>query len=254
MTNIYHITYYTYDNSIYIFFQGCNFKCKGCILKQLIWDCHLNDETQHTLQAIKDLRRLSLSEFKDIIKGVDVREAILGGGEPTIDKELPNIINMLNALGVKTRLLTNGYVVNEDFIKKLEEAGLSSICVSIKSYDDNIHQFYTGRSNEPVLNNFKILNKSWIELTAESILIPGLIEDDEIERIAKFIASINPSIPYRIDAFIPIDNAPWRAPSLEEMIKALKIAKRYLKKVHYIYSKTKIEGKVINIYPKNKVE
>ncbi|MBS7655585.1 radical SAM protein [Candidatus Bathyarchaeota archaeon] len=252
MTSIYHITYYTYDNSIYIFFQGCNFQCKGCILKQLIWDCHLNNENQHALQAVKDLRKLSLSEFKDIIKGFDVKKAILGGGEPTIDKELPDIINVLNALGVKTRLLTNGYLINEDFIKKLEEAGLSSICISIKAYDDDIHQFYTGKSNKPVLNNFKILDKSQIELMAESVLIPELIEYNEIKRIAKFIAGIRSSIPYRIDAFIPINDASWRAPSLEEVIKASKIAKRYLKKVHYIYNKTKIKGEVINIYPKIK--
>ncbi|MGB9659010.1 MAG: radical SAM protein [Nitrososphaerales archaeon] len=250
MTNIYHIAHHTHDNSIYVFFQGCNFQCKGCILKQLIWDCHLNDEDQHALQAIKDLRRLSLNEFRAIVKEIDVKRAILGGGEPTLDKELLDIISMLTALDVKTHLLTNGYILNENFIKKLEEAGLSSTYVSIKAYDNDIHRFYTGQTNEPVLDNFKLLSKSRIELMAESVLIPGLIEHDEIERIARFIASIDPSIPYRIDGFIPISDTPWRAPSPEEVIKASEIAKRHLENVHYIHSETKTKREVISIYPK----
>ncbi|MEM2955243.1 MAG: radical SAM protein [Nitrososphaerales archaeon] len=252
MTNIYHITHHAHDNSIYVFFQGCNFQCKGCILKQLIWDCHLKDNIQRELQAINDLRKLSLDGFKIIVKGLNVKRAVLGGGEPTLDKELPDIISMLNALDVKTHLLTNGYILDKKFIEKLEKAGLSSTYVSIKAYDNDTHRFYTGQTNEPVLDNFKLLSKSRIELMAESVLIPGLIEQDEIERIARFIASIDPSIPYRIDGFIPIHDAPWKASSQEEVIEASKIAKKHLKNVHYMHSKIKVKGDVINIYPKMK--
>ncbi|MCP8321402.1 MAG: radical SAM protein, partial [archaeon] len=183
---------------------------------------------------------------------IDVKRAVLGGGEPTLDKELLDIIGMLNALNVKTHLLTNGYILNGKIIEKMEEAGLSSIYVSIKAYDDNTHWFYTGQTNRPVLDNFKLLSKSRIELMAESVLIPGLIEQDEIRRIARFIASIDPSILYRIDGFIPIHDAPWRAPSPDEVIEASKIAKRHLENVFYIHKETKTKGEVINIYPKIK--
>lgn len=137
-----------------------------------------------------------------------MKRAVLGGGEPTLDKELLDIIGMLDALDVKIHLLTNGYILNEKFIEKLEEVGLSSTYVSIKAYNDDVHRFYTGQTNRPVLDNFKLLSKSRIKLMAESVLIPRLIEQDEIERIARFIASIDPSIQYRIDGFIPIHDAP----------------------------------------------
>jgi pyruvate-formate lyase-activating enzyme len=218
----------------------------------LVWDCHLKDDDQHALQAIKDFRRLSLSEFRTMIKEINVKRAVLGGGEPTIDKELPDIIGMLNTLDVQTHLLTNGYILNEKFIEKLEEVGLLSTYVSIKAYDDDTHRFYTGQTNRPVLDNFKLLSKSRIKLMAESIFIPGLIEYNEIERIARFIASVDPSISYRIDGFIPINDTPWRAPSPEEMIKASEIAKRHLENVHYIHSETKIKREVVDIYPKIK--
>ncbi|MBE0512958.1 radical SAM protein [Candidatus Bathyarchaeota archaeon] len=249
MTNIYHIVRYTYDNSIYVHFQGCNFRCKGCLLKQTIWDCHLTDDVQRRLQAIKDFRQLSLSEFKTVVKKLNVKIAILGGGEPTLDEELPDVIDLLNGLDIETRLLTNGHILNEKFIEKLEEVELSNTCISIKAHDDSIHRFYTGQTNKSVLDNFKLLAKSRIKLMVESVLIPGLIEPDEIERIARFIASINPSIPFRIDGFIPIHDVPWRRSSPKEVIRATQIAKRYLENVYYIHSDTEQKGQAINVYP-----
>jgi len=252
MTNIYHIVHFTYDDSLYVFFKGCNFQCKGCILKQSIWDCHISNKEKTLLQAVTRVKPLSLSKFKALIKKLNVEHAVLGGGEPTIDKQLPNIISLLNAFDVESHLLTNGFILNKNFIKNLEKSGLSSIHVSIKAYNDKIHRFYTGQTNKPVLNNFKLLNESKIKLMAESILIPKLIDQNEIEKIAKFIASVNSHIPYRIDGFIPINNASWKAPHPKEVVKASQIAKKYLKNVHFIHNKTKIKGKAINVYPKIK--
>jgi pyruvate-formate lyase-activating enzyme len=141
---------------------------------------------------------------------------------------LPDVIDILTRYGIKTLLTTNGSNLNERIMEKLEEAGLTSVRVSIRAYDENIHKIYTGQTNRQVLNNFKLLAKSQIKLSAESILIPGLVEYDEIERIAKFIADVDPDISYRIDGFVPFHKAPWRSPSLEEVIMAAEIAKRYL--------------------------
>lgn len=250
MTNIYHIARYIYDNSTYVHFQGCNFHCKGCLLKKIIWDCHLSDDVRCHLQSIKNIRRLSLSEFETIIKKLNVDRAVLGGGEPTIDKELLDVIELLNRLHIETHILTNGYILNEELIEKLEKAGISKICVSIKAYDESIHRFYTGQTNRQVLENFMLLNESHIKLTAESVLIPRLIKLDEIERIAQFIASINQKIPFRIDGFTPIQGVPWRSASPKEVIKAVQTAKGYLKNVSCIHSETEQQGEVINVYPK----
>jgi pyruvate-formate lyase-activating enzyme len=250
MTNIYHITHYTYDNSIYVLFQGCNFQCKGCYIKQTKGDYHLPEDIQRHLQTIRNFRRLSLSEFETIVKRLNVKRAILGGEEPTLDEELPDVIDILNRLGIKTLLTTNGHSLNEKLIEELEEVGLSGTRVSIKAYDDNIHRFYTEQTNKSVLDNFNLLSKSRIKLIAESILIPGLIEQSEIERIAIFISSINPAIPYRVDGFVPFLSAPWRSPSPEEVIRAAKIAMRHLWIVYHLHCETGHgERNVVNVYP-----
>lgn len=255
MTNIYNITYYTNDNSVYILFKGCNFNCKGCYIKDTVVDYHLPDDVKRRLQRTGNFKLLSLSQFKDTVEDVlkifDVKEAVLGGEEPTLDAELPYVVNVLTQFGIKTLLTTNGSNLDEKTIEKLEEAGLSSVRVSVKAYDENIHRVYTGQTNKAVLDNFKRFAKSRIKLSAESILIPGLIEYHEIERIAAFIASIDPAIPYRVDGFVPFHNAPWRSPTPEEVVTAANIAKKYLKNVYYLHCKTSGSEKreVINIYP-----
>ena len=64
-------------------------------------------------------------------------------------------------------------------------------------------------SNKQTLINFKNLS-TLVEsrpevpfLIASSLLIPGYIDIEEVDRISKFIAELNPSIPYRLLGFHP---------------------------------------------------
>ncbi len=249
LTRIYHIVRFNNDNSIYMFFRGCNFRCVGCILKLSPWDCHLADDARHQLQRLPRVKTLSLNEMQRIIEPLDIGRAVLGGGEPTIDAQLMDVIKLLESLNVTTVLLTNGYVLNENRIEELKDAKLDEICVSIKALRDTLHIQYTGKSNQRVLKNFGLLNRSGIQIRAESILIPQLIEEDEIKSIASFIASVDSSIPYRIDGYVPVPGAIWRQPFKEEILEAVKEAKKHLKNVSYIYSGTELKGNVLNIYP-----
>jgi len=240
---------FTNDNSIYMFFRGCNFRCVGCILKLSPWDCHLTSDVQHQLQRLTRVETLSLNEIRGIIEPLGIERAVLGGGEPTIDPELMDIIRLLDSLNVATVLLTNGYALNEDRIEDLKDFKLDKICVSIRALRDALHIHYTGKSNKRVLRNFKLLSKSGILMRAESVLIPQLIEQDEIKRIASFVASVDSSIPYRIDGYIPVKEASWRRPFREEILEAVEEAKKHLENVSYIYSGTELKGNALNIYP-----
>jgi pyruvate-formate lyase-activating enzyme len=250
MTRIYNITQYTNDDSIYVLFEGCNFQCKGCYIQETKYDYHLPIDVRNRLKKSKGFGQLSLDEFEIIIKRLRVKRAVLGGGEPTLDPELPAVVELLEGLGVKTLLTTNGHALNEKLIGKLEEAGLSGIRMSIRAFDDAIHRSYTGHTNKLVLKNFRTLAKTRIRLIAESILIPGLVEGNEIEKIAEFVASVNPAIPYRIDGFIPFNDAPWKRPSREEVTKAAQLANKHLWIVCCLHCETGHgEREVINIYP-----
>jgi pyruvate-formate lyase-activating enzyme len=69
-----------------------------------------------------------------------------------------------------------------------------------------------------------------------TILIPGIVDIGEVEKIAKFLSSINPEIRYRIYEFDPkhARQPIARKPSPEEMVKAFEVAKKYLVHVESI--------------------
>jgi len=249
LTRIYHIVHFSDNNSIYIFFRGCNFRCTGCILKSSPWDCHLTDRIRCRLQSLSSVEELSLDSMQRIVEPLCTESAVLGGGEPTTDPQLTDVIRLLRGLKVRTALLTNGYALNENKIEELRDAGLDEVCVSIKAIKDALHIPYTGKSNKRVLRNFKLLSKSGMPIKAESVLIPQLIEQDEIKTIASFIASVDPSIHYRVDAYVPVPGASWRQPSEEEVSQAVEQANEHLENVSYIWKGTELKGNVANVYP-----
>jgi pyruvate formate lyase activating enzyme len=70
-------------------------------------------------------------------------------------------------------------------------------------------------------------------LTATTLLVPGYVESDEVEQIARFIASVNPDIPYSLLAFHPdfqMRDLPVTTRKSAE--KCYTVAKQYMKRVH----------------------
>jgi pyruvate-formate lyase-activating enzyme len=43
------------------------------------------------------------------------------------------------------------------------------------------------------------------------------VDQADVMKVAAFIASINPDIPFRIDAYLPVPRQPWRVPKIEEI-------------------------------------
>jgi pyruvate formate lyase activating enzyme len=110
---------------------------------------------------------------------------------------------------------------------------IDAISVSIKAYTNVIHIDYTGVSNTSVLRNFIRIHKIGIEVDASSVFIPEYIDSDEVEKIAKFIASVDPNIPYHIIGYVPVPGTPWRGPRQEEVKRAAQIARKYLSNVTF---------------------
>ncbi len=89
----------------------------------------------------------------------------------------------------------------------LETGGV--IKVDLKAYDENIHLALTGTTNSRTLENFTRIGRRVGErpevplLVASTLLVPGYLDPDEVSRIARFIASVDPDIPYVLLAFHP---------------------------------------------------
>lgn len=250
-TRVFHIVFFDYELSAYVHFFDCNFRCKGCLRKLSIWDCHLPDEiisrlTLGNFLSLNDLRSILMKMISDY----GMREVVLGGGEPTTDKNLVEIIKMLKRLNLEVVILTNAYKIDGDLMAELIDPRVTVI-VSIKSIDPRKHEEYTGFPLEPVLKNFIGMRNSGVKLVVETIAIPGFNDPCEIGELARFISSVDENIPLLIDSFIPVPGAPWRRTTIDETEEAVRAASTYLKNV---YNRGKaiaegIKGGVHLIYP-----
>lgn len=94
-----------------LFTGGCNFKCPFCHNSPLVLD--FNNLPSYTEDEVFSY----LKKRQGILDGVCV-----SGGEPTLQKDLPEFIEKIKDLGYSVKLDTNG--TNPDLIKLLNENGL----------------------------------------------------------------------------------------------------------------------------------
>jgi pyruvate formate lyase activating enzyme len=86
----------------------------------------------------------------------------------------------------------------------------------IKAFDENLHLALTGATNQRTLANFRAAASRIPErhtprdgreamplVIASTLLVPGYVGAGEVGRIARFIAEIDPTIPYALLGFHP---------------------------------------------------
>jgi len=258
ITRIYHITYYDYDKTAYVQFVGCNFKCLGCIRRRFTWDHHLYEDGDVKGLARSDVKVLTLEEFREIMEGVKekmgLRRVVLGGGEPTADPAFYGVVRVLNNMSSEVVLLTNGFLLDK-FLNSMSKD--FTIELSIKSIHPEKFSIYTKRRKsdlDVVLKNMKLAFQSGFKVFVETILIPSFNEPQDIELLAERVASdLGEDVPMIIDEYVPVPSAPWRRPTLEELLEAKGRSEKYLRKVIVRSSYTmRPLGKVCLIYPKSR--
>ncbi|HEX77821.1 MAG TPA: radical SAM protein [Dehalococcoidia bacterium] len=241
--NVYHITYAPAASSVSLYFWGCNLNCLGCLRKNGIYDCHLEDVQADSVGGsdVETPLLLDLERVMKTLEGLKVETAIFMGGEPSIDPELPQLAQALHRrFACHNILLTNGFMVPD-------LGDIDEVVFSIKAYNDHLHRRYTGQSNREALRNFKTLSRSGVRLRSESVFIPQFIDVEEIEAVARFIASVDKNIPYRIDAYIPVAGGPWRKPLPQEMDLAQRVARKHLTQVSVLKGGERLRFRVVRI-------
>jgi pyruvate formate lyase activating enzyme len=106
---------------------------------------------------------------------------------------------------------TNG-MMNPKYLEKAMNYSLRTggcIKFDLKAWDDELHIALTGISNKNILKNFQRAAERSYERTepplvvASTLLVPGYIDVEQVRKIAHFIASHNPVIPYSLLGFAP---------------------------------------------------
>lgn len=116
--------------------DACNFRCNYCLPDG--YQC--SDKTEPlTLEEIHQLAKTFAAH--------GTRKIRITGGEPTLRKDLPEIIAALKQTpGIETvALTTNGYKINQH-IDSWKAAGLDQLNISIDSLDHRVFQTITGHN------------------------------------------------------------------------------------------------------------
>ncbi|OPX59707.1 MAG: pyruvate formate lyase-activating enzyme 1 [Methanobacterium sp. PtaB.Bin024] len=205
---------------VWITLSGCNFKCKGCF------------------SPVKDIvgKKMGVNELVSLVKKASLEyyqklpgEIIITGGESTLNRNyLTCLLSKLN-FSADLILETNGYFLDEEFVDELIKTGLNEVMLDLKAYDEELHEWYTGFSNQTILENVRTIHKK-INLIVKTVYIPGIIDEVEIENIARFVSDIDPEIEYRINDFKPSKGLS-RDPNDLEMENAYSAAKKHLENV-----------------------
>jgi pyruvate formate lyase activating enzyme len=134
------------------------------------------------------------------------------GGDPS--PQMPHALctsRILAEQGVTVCWETNGSM-HPRFLDQAVDLSLRTggcIKFDLKSMDENLHQALTGVSNRRTLDNFRRAARHMADrsepplLVASTLLVPGYIDAEEVGRIARFLASLNPDIPYALLGFHP---------------------------------------------------
>ena len=202
---------------------GCNFRCRGCF--------SIAREAFGEFMSPDELVDLLMNSSKEYYGHHSLEEILLTGGEPTLDPEfLVSLVSKLNELTEKIVVQTNGYILDPLLTDRLIDSGLEEIICDIKAWNDEVHRWYTGRSNRPVLENIRYACER-IKTTVNTLLIPDVVDVKEIEGISRFLASCHPiDMEYRINPFrselspVPVS----RDPTEKELDEAIRIASMYL--------------------------
>ncbi len=128
---------------------------------------------------------------------------------------------------------TNGYGLTPENLDRLQASGVDAFWLDIKAYDADKHKWLTGCSNEHILRLPEEILKRGFTLEVLSLYIPGLVESDDLERIAGLLAAVDAEIPFTILAFFPeYQMKDFRSPNTREMVEAYrKVKSAGLKKI-----------------------
>jgi pyruvate formate lyase activating enzyme len=161
-----------------IFLPGCNFRCSFCFNADLV----LYPEKLETIpfEAVKTW----LIKNKKFVDAV-----VIGGGEPTMHKDLPELFKEIKRLGFLTKLDTNG--TNPYMLKKLIEKGLvDAVAMDIKTC---LNQEKYGKvvnaevRLDKIKESISIIINSGIDHEFRTTLIPKLHSKGDVVEIAKKI-------------------------------------------------------------------
>lgn len=164
----------------------CNLKCKYCFVSAGDYDNNFIVDPNYLIEKVKEIVEVK-GNYKIEIHISPYGESLL----------YPDIFNLIQDLwkikGVEiVSMQSNGLLLNENIIKKLEGVYLTRINLSLNTLNQELAEYLCDCSSYHInrlLENIDFLLNSKIELLLAPVWFPGT-NDKDIEDIIKFVVDL----------------------------------------------------------------
>lgn len=156
--------------------------------------CNMHCEYCSVREAHSNSKDLDTKTWKKIIKKLadfGVFQIGFTGGEPTLRKDIFELIKYTKKQGCVCNLTTNGWVLSEHFVKNLKKNGLTQCQISLDSFNGDVHDKLRGKGSlQRVISAIELLQKQNVCVGIDCVVsknnikeIPDLIKECEKRKI-----------------------------------------------------------------------
>ncbi len=193
--------------AVTVFTSGCNLRCPYCHNAELVKH---NIKKEYTEDYV-------LSFLK---KRTMVRNLVISGGEPTLNRDLPDFIRKVKDLKVRIKLDTNG--TNPEMVQNLIDEGLVDyVAMDIKGPWSKYRLLGGEEYVDKMKMSLEILKKSDIIVEFRTTCSKDMLSEQDILDVLK----ISDGMPHSLQSFNPkvtLDPEwgkakPWTREELEDL-------------------------------------
>ncbi len=158
-----------------VFTYGCNFRCEFCHNARLVTEENPDNITEEEFFSF-------LSKRQGILDGV-----CISGGEPTLQKDLPDFIRRIKEMGFAVKLDTNGY--EPEILKFLiDENLLDYVAMDIKSSPSGYSRICGVNIDiEKIKKSVSILKEGKVDYEFRTTCVKEYHTQEDFEAIAQWL-------------------------------------------------------------------
>jgi len=174
-----------------VFLCGCNFHCPWCYSSELVLPKKIKNQPKISEKEFFDF----LNERKNLLEGVTIC-----GGEPTINKDLPQFCKKIRRLGYFVKLDTNGS--NPEMLEELINNKLIDyVAMDVKLPKERYPEIYGKRVKiKNIEKSINILKIKKIDSEFRTTVVPTILDKEDISKIARWVG---PAKRYYLQNFRP---------------------------------------------------
>lgn len=203
-----------------IFLFGCNFRCFYCHNPELVDAKLAEDVRTYTKKEILQF----LKERQEFLEGVCIT-----GGEPTLNKDLPEFIKQIKKLGYKVKLDTNG--TNPRMLQSLQKENLVDyVAMDFKAPLKKYPKVVNATVNIENLKKSIDIIKKFPDYEFRITVVPKLTSKEDLLEIAKYLKKHKANKKFFLQEFRPVKcldksfekEKPYSKEEMQEMLEMLK--------------------------------